>query len=49
MPIKDSADRLGMNYSTAKSILCLHKKTGRIERIDRPPEELHSTYAPPPM
>jgi hypothetical protein len=35
LPIKDSAEALGMNYSTAKSILSLYKKTGRINRIDR--------------
>ena len=34
--IKDAAMTLNINYSTAKTILQLYKKTGRIDKIDQP-------------
>jgi transposase len=34
--IKEAARTLGINYSTAKTILQLYKKTGRIDKIDQP-------------
>ena len=34
LTIKEAAVRLGINYSTAKTILQLFKKTGRIEKIE---------------
>jgi transposase len=34
--IKEAAKNLKINYSTAKTILQLYKKTGRIEKIDNP-------------
>jgi transposase len=34
--IKEAASALKINYSTAKTILQLFKKTGRIDKIDQP-------------
>ncbi len=36
MSIKAASDLLLVNYSTAKTILQLYRKTGRIDRIDKP-------------
>lgn len=33
--IKEAARKLQINYSTAKTILQLYKRTGRIEKIDQ--------------
>ena len=33
--IKIAAERLGLNYSTAKTILQLYRRSGRIEKIER--------------
>lgn len=35
--IKEAAQTLNINYSTAKTILQLYKKTGRIEKIETMP------------
>ena len=35
MSIKEAAEVLGINYSTSKTILQLHRKTGRIDRIEK--------------
>jgi predicted transcriptional regulator len=35
--IKEAAASLGINYSTAKTILQLYKKTGRIDKIETVP------------
>jgi predicted transcriptional regulator len=34
--IKEAAQQLNINYSTAKTILQLFRRTGRIEKIDKP-------------
>ena len=34
--IREASDKLGLNYSTAKTILQLYRKTGRIDRINSP-------------
>lgn len=34
MAIKDAATRLNINYSTAKTILQLFRKTGRIDKVE---------------
>ena len=33
--IKEASAMLGINYSTAKTILQLYKRTGRIDRLER--------------
>lgn len=38
MSIKDAAEVVGINYSTAKSIITLLRKTGRIDKLSK--EEL---------
>ncbi len=34
--IKEAAQKLNINYSTAKTILQLFRRTGRIDKIDKP-------------
>jgi predicted transcriptional regulator len=38
LTIKEAAEEVGINYSTAKSIITLLRKTGRIDKLSK--EEL---------
>ena len=43
--IKDAAQTLNLNYSTAKTIIQVYRKTGRIDKVDRNQEisqQLHN-------
>jgi len=35
LSIKEAAIKLNINYSTAKTILQLYRRTGRIDKIDK--------------